>query len=389
MRKHLPLAQLFPVNESLKPVMRQEITLRSCLIITEVLLLIITPINYLAWISGRTPGLLFNLFNDVLGICFFAILIFLNERQLTQVISVVYLGGAFYISFTAYPILYPDQVFFYLALPTLIASLITRREGSMVMAVLAVIGSTIFKVKYFPNEPFSYFSALSLLMVGLVAMSVTMILDQIMAQMSQAYDKTIEGWSKALEMRNQETEGHSERVVDMTVRLARFMRVDRRRMQHIRRGVLLHDIGKIAVPDGILCKTGPLTPAELEVMHKHPEFAHDMLKDIPYLTEAVKIPYCHHEKWDGTGYPRGLKEKQIPLEARIFSVVDVWDAMRSDRSYRKAIPENQVVEYLRCEKGRSFDPEVINAFFRLMHFKDAERGRVQLQYSKVKSTNKV
>jgi hypothetical protein len=387
--KQITLAQLFPVNESHSPVMRQEITLRSCLIFTEILLATLVTVNYISWTNTHHPELLFNLFNDVLGLCMFAVIYIMNERHLTHAASLLYLCGTFYISFTAYPILHADQLLFYLTLPTLIASLITRKEGSIMVAVLAILSSLLYKLEYFPKESYSYFSALCLLMIGLVATRVTMILDQILEQMSQAYDKTIEGWSRALEMRNQETEGHSTRVVDMTLKLAKFMHVDRRIIPHIRRGVLLHDIGKIAVPDTILCKTGPLTSAEFEVMHKHPEFAYDMLKDISYLSAAVKIPYCHHEKWDGSGYPRGLKGKEIPLEARIFSVVDVWDAMRSDRSYRKAIPENQVVEYLRCEKGRSFDPEVINAFFRLMRFKDPEKGMSQYLYGKIKSPNKI
>jgi HD-GYP domain-containing protein (c-di-GMP phosphodiesterase class II) len=124
-------------------------------------------------------------------------------------------------------------------------------------------------------------------------------------------------------------------------------------------------------------------------MHRHPEFAYDMLKDISYLSAALLIPYCHHEKWDGSGYPRGLKGREIPLEARLFSVVDVWDAMRSDRSYRKAIPESQVIEYLRCEKGRSFDPDVISAFFRMMKFKDPQKGRARVVYKEAESHSKI
>jgi hypothetical protein len=386
--KSIALAELFPVNENLSPAMRQEITLRSCLIFSEILLLILAPINYFAWTREPTGGLLFCLVNDILGILYFGVVYFINDMHLTRLASFMYLGGAFYISFTAYPIQHSDQLLFYLTLPTLIASLITRKEGSIVVAVLAILGSLLYKFSCFPGESFPIFSALCLLMVGILATRVTVILDQVLNQMSQAYDKTIEGWSRALEMRNQETEGHSMRVVDMTLKLARFMNIDHRKIPHIRRGVLLHDIGKIAVPDCILCKTGPLTANEFIVMHKHPEFAYDMLKDISYLSAAVQIPYCHHEKWDGTGYPRGLKGKDIPLEARIFSVVDVWDAMRSDRSYRKAIPEKQVVEYLRCEKGRSFDPDVLSAFFKMMHFKEPDKGRSHAAYKEAKSPHK-
>ncbi len=385
----ITLARLFPVNESLSPVIRQEITLRSCLIFTEILLLILTPINFYSWTQTHRPDLLFNLVNCILGMGLFAFIHFLNQKQLTKTASLLYLCGTFYISFAAFPVNHIEQLLICLTLPTLIASLITRKEGSLITAVLAILIAIAYKAIAFPNTNFPYFSAMCLLMVGLIATRVTMILDQILGKMSQAYDKTIAGWSKALEMRNQETEGHSERVVEMTIRLAKSMRVDHRMIPHIRRGVLLHDIGKIAIPDAVLCKTGPLTAAEFVVMHKHPEFAYDLLKDIAYLSPALQIPYCHHEKWDGTGYPRGLKGSEIPLEARIFSVVDVWDAMRSDRSYRKAIPENQVVEYLRCEKNRSFDPDVINAFFRMMRFKDPEKRRMRGQVASAKAANRV
>jgi len=156
------------------------------------------------------------------------------------------------------------------------------------------------------------------------------------------------------------------------MQLVQEMKIDQSLWVHIQRGVLLHDIGKMGIPDTILCKPGPLTPAEWELMREHPAKACQLLSKIPYLQPAIEIPYCHHEKWDGSGYPRGLKGEEIPLEARIFSVIDVWDAMRSHRSYRNAIPENQVIEYLYTESGRSFDPQVIKAFFEMMKFKVPE-----------------
>jgi HD-GYP domain-containing protein (c-di-GMP phosphodiesterase class II) len=387
--RSLSLRQVFPVNETLTPIIRQEMTLRSCLIFTEVLLAVLTAVNINTWQQQVNTSFLFNVYNDVLGILLFAAIYLLNKKHFTKLASILYLCLAFYISFTAYPIRHSDQIFFYLALPTLIASLITRKEGSIIMAVLGILCATVYKLVNFPGELYPHFTAVSLLMIGIVSSRVTDILNQVLNQMSEAYDKTIEGWSKALEMRNQETEGHSTRVVDLTLKLAQYMKVDSRKISSIRRGVLLHDIGKIAVPDSILCKTGPLTSSEFTVMHKHPEYAYNMLKDISYLAEALQIPYCHHEKWDGTGYPRGLKGTEIPLEARIFSVVDVWDAMRSDRSYRKAIPENQVIEYLRCEKGRSFDPIVINAFFKMMKFKSPEKQRARMMFQEAESVHEI
>jgi putative nucleotidyltransferase with HDIG domain len=181
-----------------------------------------------------------------------------------------------------------------------------------------------------------------------------------------AYDDTLTGWSRALDLRDKETEGHSQRVTEMTVRLARRMGVDDSEIVHIRRGALLHDIGKMAIPDSILHKPGSLSGDEWEIMKKHPVYAYEMLSPIAFLKPALDIPYCHHEKWDGSGYPRGLKGEQIPLAARVFAVVDVWDALRSDRPYRKARPREMVYAYVREQSGKHFDPRVVEAFVELM-----------------------
>jgi putative nucleotidyltransferase with HDIG domain/PAS domain S-box-containing protein len=182
----------------------------------------------------------------------------------------------------------------------------------------------------------------------------------------EAYDATIEGWSMALELRDQETEGHTLRVAEMTLELASAMGISEEKLVHIRRGALLHDIGKIGIPDSILLKPGKLTKEEWEIMKQHPVFAYKMLSRITYLEPALDIPYCHHEKWDGTGYPRGLKGEQIPLAARIFAIIDVWDALRSDRPYRNAWQEDEIREYIRAQSGSHFDPNVVDAFFKII-----------------------
>ena len=183
-------------------------------------------------------------------------------------------------------------------------------------------------------------------------------------RLTQAYDATIEGWAQALELRDMETEGHSRRVVKITVALAKMLGISGSDLTHVRRGALLHDIGKMGVPDSILQKTGKLTKAEWDVMKSHPALAHDWLSSIEYLRPALDIPYCHHEKWDGTGYPQGLKGEQIPLAARIFTVVDHWDALRSDRPYRKAWSREKVLTYIKEQSGIYFDPEVVAAFLK-------------------------
>jgi HD-GYP domain-containing protein (c-di-GMP phosphodiesterase class II) len=185
------------------------------------------------------------------------------------------------------------------------------------------------------------------------------------SELTLAYDATIEGWSRALDLRDKETEGHSQRVTEMTLQLAQLMGVGDTALIHIRRGALLHDIGKLGVPDAILLKPDALTEAEWEIMRKHPQYAYDMLAPISYLRQALDIPHCHHEKWDGTGYPQGLKGEQIPLAARIFAVADVWDALRSDRPYRLGWPEEKVRAHIATASGKHFDPEVVKAFMRI------------------------
>jgi putative nucleotidyltransferase with HDIG domain len=178
-----------------------------------------------------------------------------------------------------------------------------------------------------------------------------------------AYDATIEGWSWALDMRDKETEGHSRRVTEMTLELAGAMELSDDELVHVRRGALLHDIGKMGIPDNILLKPGPLTAEEWVIMRKHPVFARELLSPIAFLKPALEIPCFHHEKWDGTGYPQGLRGEEIPLAARIFSVVDVWDALVSDRPYRKAWSEEKAAECLREQAGTAFDPKVVEIFF--------------------------
>ena len=181
--------------------------------------------------------------------------------------------------------------------------------------------------------------------------------------LSLAYDATLEGWSRALELRDKETEGHTRRVTEMTLKLALALKVREADLIQIRRGALLHDIGKMGIPDSILHKPESLTDEEWKTMRKHPVYARDLLSPISYLREAMDIPYFHHEKWDGTGYPEGISGEQIPLAARIFAVVDVWDALNSDRPYRKAWPEVKVIDYIKNQSGKHFDPKVVEAFF--------------------------
>ncbi|MCJ7432573.1 MAG: HD-GYP domain-containing protein, partial [Anaerolineales bacterium] len=181
-----------------------------------------------------------------------------------------------------------------------------------------------------------------------------------------AYNATIEGWSRAMELRDNETEGHTQQVADLTVTIAKALGLPDQEMLHIRRGALLHDIGKMGIPDTILLKPDTLTDEEWVIMRMHPQLARDLLMPIAYLREALVIPYCHHENWDGTGYPQGLKGGQIPLMARIFAVVDVWDALTSNRPYRKKWTKKKTLAYIQEQRGKRFDPQVVDVFLKIV-----------------------
>ncbi|MGC8778037.1 MAG: HD domain-containing phosphohydrolase, partial [Candidatus Caldatribacteriaceae bacterium] len=187
-----------------------------------------------------------------------------------------------------------------------------------------------------------------------------------LASIQTAYDATIEGWARALELRDRETEGHSQRVTELTLRLAQELGITGEPLTYIRWGALLHDIGKLGVPDSVLLKPGPLTEKEWAIMRKHPLHAYEMLRNIPHLAKAMDIPLYHHERFDGKGYPMGLEGEKIPLPARIFAVVDVYDALTSDRPYRKAWTKEKALQYIMEESGKAFDPEVVEVFLRLV-----------------------
>ena len=185
-------------------------------------------------------------------------------------------------------------------------------------------------------------------------------------KIAEAYDQTLEVLVGTLEMRDMNTKKHSRRVADLTVWLAEKMGASEEEIENMYRGALLHDIGKISIPDSVLLKEGPLSEDEWKVMKTHPTTAYEVLSQVEYLRPSLDIPYCHHERWDGSGYPRGLKGEEIPLAARIFAVVDVYDALTSDRPYRKAWSKEKTVEYLLENSGKLFDPAVIEKFLEIL-----------------------
>jgi putative two-component system response regulator len=187
-------------------------------------------------------------------------------------------------------------------------------------------------------------------------------LEKLHEELLISYHKTIEGWSNALDLRDKETEGHTQRVTQVSIDFAREIGVSEDQIDHVRMGAMLHDIGKLGVSDRILLKPGTLTKDEMDVMKLHPVYAYQWLSPIEFLKAALDIPYCHHEKWDGSGYPRGIRGEEIPLFARLFAVVDVWDALCSERPYHDPMPEADVLTYLQTEAGKHFDPALVQVF---------------------------
>lgn len=194
--------------------------------------------------------------------------------------------------------------------------------------------------------------------------------ERVMDNLKDTYDLTLSGWGKALEYRDQETEGHSRRVTELTVELAQRLGVSGQKLHHIHRGALLHDIGKMAIPDAILLKNGSLTDDEWEIVRMHPVHARNLLENIPFLKPALDIPYCHHERWDGSGYPQGLLKEKIPFAARIFAVIDVWDALTSNRPYRQAWSGEKTKNYIQEQSGILFDPQIVQVFLEFIDDKE-------------------
>ena len=273
---------------------------------------------------------------------------------------------------------YIEYLMIVFALPVGMSSFIIRPTSSFWFAGLTAAGYTISSLLTNYTWEYNLTAIIGLFALAFMTWATASQLEHTLSQndkllhdlqksndeIQTAYRTTLEGWSRALEIRDRETQGHTKRVTDLTLRIARRMGFDDERLNHIHRGVLLHDIGKLGIPDDILRKPGPLTEKEIRIMRLHPQIAYELLKPIAYLNTALNIPRYHHEKWDGTGYPAGLEGDSIPLEARIFAVVDVFDALTHDRVYHKAMDFEEALEYIHSEAGKHFDPDVVEVFIR-------------------------
>ena len=302
----------------------------------------------------------------------------LNRKGLVElagyaVISFTIIGTAF----TSQPP-YLEYIMVVFALPIGISSFVIRPSSSFRATLLAVIASLAASLVWGYTWEYNLTAVIALLALAVMTWMVAEQLEDTLKrnsalftdlqssniELQNAYETTLEGWSRAMDLRDRETEGHSQRVTELTMRVARAMAFTPEELVNIRRGALLHDIGKLGVPDHILLKPGALDESEWKIMQQHALFAYDMIHPIEYLRSALDIPCYHHEKWDGSGYPYGLKGKQIPLAARIFALADVYDALSSDRPYRLAWPKERVIEHIRSGSGSHFDPEVVEIFLK-------------------------
>jgi HD-GYP domain-containing protein (c-di-GMP phosphodiesterase class II) len=266
----------------------------------------------------------------------------------------------------AFPLGMLDRMFLLYTIPVILASIIISPRSSFIFALFATIGyTTIFLLS--PREvPFNYLAICFLFLIAAMAWLVTTRTEHTYRSLSKAYDASIQGWRHTLDERTQTPEGHADILVDLTLKLAAAMDVPQSEFEYIRRGVMLHDVGKMAIPDKILLKKGKLSDWDWEVVHMYPTYAYQWMSSIEYLRPALDIPHYHQEHWDGTGYPDGLKGEQIPLAARIFAVVFVWDALRTGKPYRDAWTNESARQHLLEQSGRQFDPKVVDAFLKIV-----------------------
>jgi putative nucleotidyltransferase with HDIG domain len=318
------------------------------------------------------------LITDLIAFCIIVGLWFLNRRGNTRLVGI---GMALFLSIGTSFLYSPDNpsngIVMYV-LPVFIASFVVEPKASFWVYGISFLTYTLsmYQTDRFLNYDLTGMTAL--LVVATITWVTSDRLEHTIStntalykdlqisnrELQESYETTLEGWSRALDLRDKETEGHTKRVTELTLCIAKAMGFTQEQLVQVRRGALLHDIGKMGVPDTILHKQGPLDEAEWQVMKRHPDLACELLTPIKYLQPALDIPHYHHERWDGTGYPNKLKGEDIPLAARIFAVVDVFDALTSDRPYREPWPREKALDHIRSQAGKHFDPMVVEVFLK-------------------------
>ncbi len=341
--------------------------LRVLLVLCFIVIIVLTVINLMEWFKEPLAEWgTYNLVSDGISIGVLLFLYYGNQKGYVSLVG--WLFGLVIITTipTSYSPAELNQTFLIMALPVAISSFVIRPWASFVFTCGLIVFYNVTFFDYPGTFQYDLFSVIALCILSVGSYLTSSILIKAISDMVRAYDETIQGWANALEMRDSETMGHSQRIVELTLTLARRLGVRDMDLLHIRRGALLHDIGKMGIPDAILHKPGTLTEAEWVIMRKHPVYARDYLASVSYLAPALDIPYSHHERWDGTGYPQGLKGEEIPLAARIFAVVDVWDALTSQRPYLETWSKEKALAHIQEQAGKHFDPRIVEVFVELI-----------------------
>lgn len=341
---------------------------RVLLIMSFIITIGALAVNLFDWIKDPLSEWgSFNLITDGIGLTILSFLYWANQKGFVALSGWLFGLIVFASVPTSYSLSTLNEAFLVVALPVAASSFIIQPRASFLFAGI-VIAFYHFAFFYYPGVfDYEIFSLMTMCILAIGSYLISSILNKAISDAVRAYDETIQGWAKALEMRDSETMGHSQRIVELTLQLSKKLGIKGIDLLHIRRGTLLHDIGKMGIPDAILQKPGKLSEEEWVIMRRHPVYARDYLSRVSHLSSALDIPYSHHERWDGTGYPQGLKDEEIPVAARIFAVVDVWDALTSKRPYLvETWSKEQALTYIQEQAGRQFDPRVVEAFTELI-----------------------
>lgn len=339
---------------------------RRILVSLIVIVLSVAVVHMVMYIIYQNLEYAFFLVGDLIAllVCLAVWEFQLNRRA--RLASIILLVATTILITVSFPIDILDRVLLLYTIPIVLASFIIIPSASFIFAVFATLGYTLFFfLKSFALD-FNYIAILFLFFMALMSFLLALFMERSYRSLSRAYDETIQNWRKTLDQRIQPQEGHLQEPLDLTLKLARAMKIPEKDFEFLRRGVLLHDIGKMSIPDRILLKKGKLTDWEWEVMRMYPTYAYQWMSSIDYLKPALDIPHFHRERWDGTGYPEGLKGEKIPLTARIFAVVNVWTSLRSERPYRPAWSDEEAKKYIQQQAGKEFDPAVVEEFLKLI-----------------------
>ncbi len=356
-------------TDTIDPIVQRRGRLMSMyLLMSGIILLHITVANILFMKPGTTAYKEY-IYQEIFTGFILYLLWIINRKGYTLWIAHIFINFAILTPIFVYTPKDLEGTMVILAIPIIASSFVITPTASFFYAFVAGVGYTISVLYYDLFSEYNFTSIISLFAISfstfITSWQFNRALEKnqiLLNDLERSYEITLDSWSRALDLRDKETEGHTQRVAELTLRIAKKMIFSKEELIHIRRGALLHDIGKLGIPDSILLKPGPLTEEELSFMCQHPKFAYDLIHPIEYLRPALDIPTTHHEKWDGSGYPLGLKGEEIPLSARIFALVDVYDALTSDRPYRTAWTKEKVIQYIRENSGSHFDPQIVPIF---------------------------